>query len=154
VNSYSQEHKLISDTLNASLSNCGLHIGDTSYFEKYPAQMSRPELIRFFNKTLHAPTRNINDDSYITGKCKVYFIIDKSGRVTQTWYDKSSVIDIALEVIRVINKIPVITPSFINGQPVITKVEVTAEVRLADESENNLVGKNVDLLMLGYPTVR
>jgi hypothetical protein len=154
VNSYSQKQKNISDTLTATLSDCGVHTGDTSYFEKYPVQMSRPELIRFFNKTLHIPTHNdLNDDNYITGKCKVYFIIDKAGRVTQAWYDKSSVIEIALEVIRVINKIPVISPSIIKGQPVITKVEVNAEVRSIKNDENNLVSKNVDLLMLGYPAV-
>lgn len=91
--------------------------GDTVYFGM--GDLRTGELIQYFSKNLRAPQFG---DSVVKGMAKVYFIIDKSGRVTQAWYDKDSNIDIGQETIRVVNKLPKVRPTSIKGEAVITRV--------------------------------
>jgi hypothetical protein len=133
--SYSSADTVVisSDTLPASLHLVDAEAGDTLYFGiegQHPG-----ELLQFFKKNAQAPR---SGDSVIKGIARVYFIIDKTGRVTQAWYDKESNSDIGLAMVGIVNNLPVIRPSRINGEAVITKVLLKV---LVEENERPYGGK-------------
>ncbi len=105
------------DTLQASFHLADITSGDTVYFGM--SGEHEDKLLYFFQKNLRVPEAG---DSAVLGTIRVYFIIDKMGRVTQAWYDPSGNTDIGLSVLRVVNQLPLIRPTSIKGEPVITKV--------------------------------
>jgi hypothetical protein len=121
------------DTLPAPFHVMDSIAGDTVYFgmgSQHPG-----ELLQFFNKNVQAPR---SGDSVIKGIAWIYFIIDKTGRVTQAWYDKESNPDIGLAILGVVNNLPMIRPSKIKGEAVITKVLLKV---LVEEKEHPYGGK-------------
>jgi hypothetical protein len=104
------------DTLAASFHLADTSLGDTVYFGM---DASGHPLERFFLQNLTAPR---SGSQPITGIARVYFILDKTGRVTQAWYDPSGNPEIGLSVLQIVNQMPSIRPTSVKGEPVITKV--------------------------------
>jgi hypothetical protein len=117
--SYSAADAVLSggDTVLASFHQADTTIGDTVYFGMDGD--TQKGLYHFFQKRLHAPRAG---DSTVTGTARIYFVIDKTGRVTQAWYNASDNVDIGLSVLSVVNQLPPIRPTSIKGEAVITKV--------------------------------
>jgi hypothetical protein len=117
--SYSSADAVLSggDTVLASFHQADSAIGDTVYFGMDGE--GQKGLLRWFQKRLQAPRAG---DSSITGTARIYFVIDKTGRVTQAWYNASDNVNIGLSVLSVVNQLPPIRPTSIKGEAVITKV--------------------------------
>jgi hypothetical protein len=123
--SYSSADPVLSggDTVLASFHQADTTVGDTVYF----GMDGDPQkgLLHFFQKRLQIPR---SGDSAITGTARVYFVIDKTGRVTQAWYNGSDNVDIGLSLLNVVNQLPTIRPTSIKGEAVITKVILEANL--------------------------
>ena len=135
------------DTVMASFHQADSTAGDTVYFGMYGEHEDK--LLYFFQKNLRAPE---SGDSSVLGTIKVYFVIDKTGRVTQAWYDPSGNTDIGLSVLRVVNQLPLIRPTSIKGEPMITKVLLKV---LIEKNAHSYTGNFVpDFTEVVDPTVQ
>lgn len=105
------------DTLKVSFQVADSTAGDTVYFGMNGGHDDK--LLYFFQNNLRPPAWG---DSMILGTIRVNFTVDKTGRVTQAWYDPTGNTDIGLSVLRVINQLPLIRPTSIKGEPMVTKV--------------------------------
>jgi hypothetical protein len=93
------------------------------------------KLLYFFQKHLRVPMLGGNS---VFGTIRVYFIVDLTGRITSAWYDPSGNTDIGLSVLSVVNQLPVIKPTIIKGEPVITKVLL--KVLIAKDEHSTVPG--------------
>jgi hypothetical protein len=103
------------DTVSALFSMCGTIRGDTVMFN-YPNNYEG--LKRFFYRNLRYPL-----DSVQKIPCKLFFIINKEGVITNAWCTPGPPDTITREVVRVAKKIGLIKPSFVKGIAVATRVE-------------------------------
>lgn len=108
-----QAHR--SDTICARFSMFETIRGDTVLF-KHPT--TKDGLLRYFHRNLRYPL-----DSVETISCKLFFIIDKEGHVTDAWCAPGPPDAIAKEVVRVAQKMGSVIPSYVKGKPVVTRVE-------------------------------
>ena len=108
----------LSDTITAIFSMCETIRGDTVMFK---SATTYERLKRFFYRNLRYP---LDRDSVPTTLCKLYFIIDKEGQVTDAGCAAGVPEPLANEVVRVARKLGTITPGNIKGRPVITRVEM------------------------------
>jgi hypothetical protein len=147
---YSSADSVLSggDTLVTSFHFADTTIGDTVYFGMVGG--TGGGLLNFFQKHLRVP--NAGDTSAI-GLARVYFVIDKTGRITQAWYNSLDNVNVGLSVLEVVNQLPVIRPSSIKGEAVITKVILKVAI---DSSERPYAGSGKsapDLIATANSTV-
>ena len=115
-------------TVTASFSKYGRVSGDTTFFYYYGPADS--DLLRFFNKNMHVP---YEDGDQQFGSCNLYFMIDISGKITKAWCDSVTNDWVKKEMLRVVNKLEWLKPTVIKGKPVITKVKTTVAMLHADD---------------------
>ena len=106
------------DTITARFSMCETIRGDTVMF-KSPATYAG--LNRLFKRYLRYP--GYIDDSVETTLCKLWFMIDKAGHVTDAGCAAGPSEALATEVIRVACKLGPFVPGYVKGKPVVTRVE-------------------------------
>ncbi|AEW00711.1 hypothetical protein A4D02_12200 [Niastella koreensis] len=106
------------DTIAARFSMCNTIRGDTVMF-KFPTDYEG--LRRFFQKKLRYP--GDIEDTVETTLCRLYFFIDRAGKVTDARCDAGSTEVLAREVIRVACKLGAFAPGYVKGKPVVTRVE-------------------------------
>jgi hypothetical protein len=137
------------DTLSVAFHLADTTIGDTTYFGMDTTTLSHKPVERFFYKRLRVP--NAGDSSSL-GIARIYFIIDKTGRVTQAWYNSSDNINVGLAALGVVNQLPVMRPSRIKGEAVITRVTLKVAIQ---NTEQPYAGKLApDITMTAYPNMR
>ena len=78
-------------------------------------------LKRFFQRNLRYP--GYIDDTVETTLCRLYFMIDTAGHVTDAGCAAGPSEALAREVIRVACKPGTFVPSYVKGKPVVTRVE-------------------------------
>ena len=104
-----------SDTISVKFSICETIRGDTVLFN---SPNTYEGLKRFFNRNLRYPL-----DSVQTILCRLFFVINKEGIVTDAWCAPGIPDTVAKEVVRVARKMGAMKPSFVRGKPVVTRVE-------------------------------
>lgn len=104
-----------SDTISVKFSMCGTIRGDTVMFN-YPNNYEG--LKRFFQRNLRYPLDSVQKIS-----CKLFFIINKEGLITNAWCAPGPPDTIAKEIVRVAKRIGLIRPGFVKGKAVATRVE-------------------------------
>jgi len=121
--------------------------GDTSFL----SSTDKREFERFFYKNVRIPMVN---DSDITGTCNLYFIVDKTGTITQAWYDQKMNNEIGATALYPLKKIPPrLKPTMIGKEPVITKMMISLAIITNDENEANeryIEKAKADLIFISY----
>ncbi|MDP4150606.1 MAG: hypothetical protein Q8927_13760 [Bacteroidota bacterium] len=148
---YSAADSILSggDTLSVAFRLADTSAGDTVYFGMDTSLAGRKAVEHFFLRHLRSPDPA---DSNSLGVARIYFIIDKTGRVTQAWYNSSDNINIGLAALGVVNQLPVMRPSSIKGEAVITKVTLKVAMQKEDQPYN---GKLMpDITMTAGPVNR
>jgi hypothetical protein len=116
------------DTINARFSMCETIRGDTVMF-------NFPSLKRFFQRNLRCPAEL---DTVVTTLCKLYFLIDTTGQVTDAWCAPGPPEPLAREVVRVARKLGTFIPGNIKGRPVVTRVETRIVYYSIHDEEKNI----------------
>jgi hypothetical protein len=107
-----------SDTISVKFSMCETIRGDTVMFT---SPTTYEGLKRFFQRNLRYP--GDIDDTVETTLCKLYFMIDTKGHVTDAGCAAGPPEALAREVIRVACKLGTFEPGYVKGKPVVTRVE-------------------------------
>lgn len=132
------------DTITAMFSMCETIRGDTVMFK---SPTTYEGLKRFFYRNLRYPLDGW--DSVPTTLCKLTFLIDKEGNVSDARCAAGPPELIANEVVRVAGKLGKIPPGYIKGKPVCTRVQMrivyyesskVGQLNLDDYKANVLVG--------------
>lgn len=103
------------DTVTAMFSMYETIRGDTVMFK---SATTYEGLKRYFYRNLRYPLDSVQKIS-----CKLFFIINKEGLVTDAWCAAGTPEAIAKEAVRVAKKMGSLKPSFVKGKPVVTRVE-------------------------------
>lgn len=106
------------DTITVRFSMCETERGDTVMF-RYPSKYEG--LCRYFNRNLRFPLDD--SDTIPFAICRLYFLIDTTGRVTNAYCATGAPDTLAKEVIRVAGRLGNFTPVSIKGKPVATWVD-------------------------------
>jgi hypothetical protein len=122
-----QKQNSSSDTISVRFSMCGTIQGDTVLFND---PLKNDGLHRYFTRNLRYPF----EDSIVTISCKLYFIIDKEGRITGALCGAGTATALDKEVTRVARKMPFVRPSYVKGKPVVTRVET--RIAFVEDDEN------------------
>jgi hypothetical protein len=117
------------DTLSVAFRLADCSAGDTVYFGMDTSLIGHKAVEHFFLRHLRTPDPA---DSSSMGIARIYFVIDKTGRVTQAWYNSSDNINVGLAALGVVNQLPVMRPSSIKGEAVITKVTLKVAISPGD----------------------
>lgn len=105
------------DTITAMFSMCETIRGDTVMFN---CPNGYEGLKRFFQRNLRYP--GYVEDTVATTLCRLWFIINKEGRVTDVGCAADAPEALAQEVMRVACKLGPFVPAYVKGKPVFTRV--------------------------------
>jgi hypothetical protein len=130
-----KQHK--ADTTSARFSMCETIRGDTVMF-KFPSTYEG--LRRHFQRNLRYPA-DIETDSVETTLCRLYFLIDTAGLVTEVWCAAGPPEPLAKEVIRIAKKLGAFVPGYIKGRPVVTRVETRIVYYDMHQDEQKIIKK-------------
>jgi hypothetical protein len=136
------------DTITAGYARLGKVSNDTSFFN-YP---DKRILTRYFNKNIIDALNGYAGG--VRGVCDLYLIIDKSGHVTQAWYDQSMNNNIGALSLHQFSDYPVWRPTLIGKEPVVTKLLIRVEIMNAETLASQREESKADFLITVYPPQR